>query len=289
MSSSLIKAYNVNYGKTNSEGKKKSRIIDSNDAVSERIRVLSEMLEEVSQESFADDFTEGLDAEMVDALLVDQDEVEAVNEANNEAYEKVIAQANEEAQTILENAQNSASSITDEARTQAESIKEEARRAGHDEGYNEGYAKGMEEADALKSQLSEEKIALEKEYEDKIAELEPLFVNTLTDIYSHVFGVDLADRNDVVLHLLKNAIRNVNGSRSFLIHVSREDRARVEEEKSSLSEGLGSSCVMEIIEDMTLSAGNSFIETDGGIFDCALGTELELLKKELRLLAYSDE
>lgn len=285
MSSSLIKAYNVNYGKTNSEGKKKSRIIDSNDAVSEKIRTLSEMLEEVSQESFADDFTEGLDAEMVDALLVDQDEVEA----DNEAYEKVIAQANEEARTILDNAQSSASSITDEARAQAEGIREEARRAGYDEGYYEGHAKGMEEADALKSQLAEEKIALEKEYEDKIAELEPLFVNTLTDIYSHVFGVDLADRNDVVLHLLRNAIRNVNAGHSFLIHVSRDDRARVEEEKSFLSEGLGSNCVIEIIEDMTLSAGNSFIETDGGIFDCALGTELELLKKELCLLAYSEE
>ena len=32
-----------------------------------------------------------------------------------------------------------------------------------------------------------------------------------------------------------------------------------------------------------------FIETDGGIFDCGLGTQLSELKKRLMLLAYSRE
>ena len=60
------------------------------------------------------------------------------------------------------------------------------------------------------------------------------------------------------------------------------------EHRDDLAEGLGSSATVEVINDVTLTAGNCFVETDGGIFDCSLGTELELLKKELRVLSYGN-
>lgn len=283
MSSSLIKSYNVNYGKTNSEGKKKTRVIDSNEAISDRIRLLSEALEEVASEEFADDFTEGLNAEMVDALLTDQQETEA----GNEAYEKIIAQANEEAADILQKAQEKATGITEDANSAAEIIKSEARDAGHKEGYDAGYAEGVAAAEELKNQVLEEREAMKADFEARLDELEPQFVETLSDIYEYIFGVDLKDKKGLVLHLLNSAIRNIEGSRNFLVHVSKDDREEVEAGKDMLAEGLGASCSIEIIEDVTLSKGESFIETDGGIFDCGLGCELELLKKELRLLSYS--
>lgn len=37
---------------------------------------------------------------------------------------------------------------------------------------------------------------------------------------------------------------------------------------------------MDIIEDMTLAKNECMIETDNGIFDCGLGTELSELKTE---------
>lgn len=285
MSSSLIKAANFNYGKTGSDGKKKVRVIDSNTAVSDRIKVLSEMLEQVSSEEFVEDFTEGLDAQMVDALLADPEDTAIAREE----YDKIIESANEEAAQILLDAQNKAAEIKDQAVSEAATQKEEARAAGHDEGYEAGYSQGVQEAEKLKLKAQEEREAYKAEYEEMLGELEPKFVDTLIDIYSHIFGTDLCDRKGVVVHLLDNAIRNIEGGRNFLIHVSREDRPEVEEHKAELSEGLGSSCTIEIIEDVTLQKGDSFIETDGGIFDCSIDTELELLHKELRILAYSKD
>lgn len=286
MSNALIKAGYVNYGKTGSDGKKKVRVIDSNDAVSDKIKVLSEKLEQVvSEEDFADEFTEGLDAEMVDALLTDQEE----STANKEAYEKIINDANEEAAQILLDAQNKAAEVRDGAVSEVAALKEEARTQGHNEGYDAGYEEAMTEVNEQKRKLEEEKEALEAQYEEMINQLEPQFVDTLTDIYSHVFGTDIKDRNGVVLHLLNNAIRNIEGSRNFLVHVSKDDRQEVEEHKDGLSEGLGSGCSIEIVEDVTLSKGACFVETDSGIFDCSIDTELELLKKELRILAYSKD
>ena len=284
MSSTLIKSYSVNYG--NKEEKKNKRVIDSNQAVSDRIKALSEILESVPEEDFADEFTEGLDAAQVDALLADQDEVAAEKE-RNEAAQHLIDEANAQAEDIIADANGQAAKIIEEANARAEVVIEEARAQGMAEGEEKGYAEGLERASEKERELEERAAQLERQYEERLEELEPKLVETLTDIYSHVLGTDLSGRSDVVLYLLKDAVRNVEG-KNFLVHVSKEDHEAVAEGRDELAAGLGNQVTIEIIEDATLSAGHSFIETEGGIFDCAIGTELELLKKELRILAYSN-
>ncbi len=285
MSSTLIKSYTYNYAEE--KEKKGKRVIDSNLAVSERIRELSEMMEAEPEEDFADEFTEGLDAAQVDALLTDQDELAAEN-AKNEAAQKLIDEANEEAQQIIENANAEAERIIAEANAKAEEIFAEAREKGMAEGSEAGYAEGMEKAAEKEREVEEKSVALDRAYEAKVAELEPKFVDTLTGIYSHVLGIDLTGRSETVLHLLQNTIRNIEGTKNYLVHVSGDDHEFVSEHRDDLAEGLGSSATVEVINDVTLTAGNCFVETDGGIFDCSLGTELELLKKELRVLSYGN-
>ena len=280
----MIKSYTFNYAEE--KEKKGKRVIDSNMAVSERIRELSELLEQEPETGFADEFTEGLDAAQVDALLTDQEELAAEN-ARNEAAQKLIDDANEQASQILENANAEAEQIISDANAKAAEIFEEAKANGHAEGTEAGYAEGMERAAAKERELEQKAADLEREFDEKVAQLEPQFVDTLTGIYSHVLGIDLANRSDVVLNLLRNTIRNIDGSKNYLIHVSNDDHEYVTANKDELSAGLGESATVEIINDVTLTAGNCFIETEGGIFDCSLGTELELLKKELRILSYS--
>ena len=43
---------------------------------------------------------------------------------------------------------------------------------------------------------------------------------------------------------------------------------------------------MELVEDMTLSRSQCFIETENGIYDCSLDTQLSELKRKLKLLSY---
>ena len=285
MSNSLIKSYSVNYAHSE-EKKKQKRIIDSNQAVSERIKALSEILESVPEEDFADGFNEGLDAEQVDALLADQEEL-AAEKAKSEAAQKLIDDANAEAERIIADANEAAERIIEEANAKSQEVLNEARQKGEAEGNEKGYAEGLKRAEAVENEAREKEAAMQAQYEEMMDALEPQLVEKLTQIYSHVFGCDLSGRNDVVLYLLKDVIRNVEG-KNFLVHVAKEDREYVTANKDALTEGLGNAVTVEIIEDITLSAGSSFIETDGGIFDCAIGTELELLKKELRLLSYMD-
>ena len=46
---------------------------------------------------------------------------------------------------------------------------------------------------------------------------------------------------------------------------------------------------MEVIEDISLRKNECLIETEGGIFDCGLGTQLAELSRKLRLLSYEKE
>ncbi len=282
----MIKSYSVKFAGEND--RKEKRIIDSNQAVSDRIKELSEMLETQPEEEFVDEFTEGLDAEQVDALLTDPDELAAQKEAEEaEAAAQLLANANEEAERIIADANEQAQKIIDDANEQAAGVLEDARARGETEGNEKGYAEGLERAAEKEREAEEKAAAYAAEFEEKMAELEPRMVETLCGIYSHVLGIDLSGRSDVVLYLLRDTIRNIDSTKNYLVHVSKEDHEYVVANKEELAAGLGSSVVIEIIEDVTLAEGNCFIETEGGIFDCSLGTELELLAKELKALSYS--
>ncbi len=285
MSSTLIKSYSVNYAAQNE--KKEKRIIDSNQAVSDRIKELSDMLEQSEEDVSADDFNEGLDAEQVDALLSDPDDIPPEVAAGNEKARRIVEEAEEEAQRILNDANEQAEKLIADADEQAGAVLEEARTRGEEEGNQKGYEEGMQRAQEAERQAEEKAAALEAEYEEMKAALEPKMVETLTGIYSHVLGVDLSDRNDVILHLLREGVRNTEGAKNILVHVSKDDHEFVLSNIEELSAGLGGSVSVEVIEDMTLPQGSALVETDGGIFDCSLGTELGLLAKELKLLSYS--
>lgn len=262
------------------------RVIDSNILVAERIQTLSAILEEgATSESFVSEFTAGLDADQVERLLENPQEREAEEKAAGE----MLRQAKEEAERILNAAREGADSILTAAKADADAAKAEAVQAGHGEGYQAGYDEGFQKAQKAEAACKAKEQQLTELYEKKLEELEPQFVDAMTGIYEHIFHVDLSEKKELVLHLLKNAIRNIEGGRSFLVHVSKGDYAFVSEHKQELLEGLGSSSFVEVIEDLTLSAAQCFIEAEGGIFDCSLGTELELLKKELKLLSYTKE
>ena len=58
------------------------------------------------------------------------------------------------------------------------------------------------------------------------------------------------------------------------------------QKKQIAAGGVSSNASLEIVEDITLSKNQALIETESGIFDCSLGTQLTELGRKLRLLSY---
>ena len=128
---------------------------------------------------------------------------------------------------------------------------------------------------------------LDAEYQKRMDELEPQFVDTITGIYEHIFDVDLHSYREVLCYLISATMRKTEDNRSFLVHVSKEDYPYVSMQKKQIMAGATApNSTVEIVEDMTLGKGECMIETESGIFDCGLGTQLSELRQKLKLLSY---
>ncbi|MFR8845528.1 MAG: FliH/SctL family protein [Waltera sp.] len=107
------------------------------------------------------------------------------------------------------------------------------------------------------------------------------------DIYEHIFDVDLHSYREVLCYLISATMRKTEDNRSFLVHVSKEDYPYVSMQKKQIMAGATApNSTVEIVEDMTLGKGECMIETESGIFDCGLGTQLSELRQKLKLLSY---
>ncbi|MCR5634564.1 MAG: hypothetical protein K6F90_04565 [Lachnospiraceae bacterium] len=274
-----------------SDDDEKKRVIDSNALVAERIKLLSSVLNKQQAEDTRqfdeDGFSAGLNAENVDLLFADGAEGGMNEEAPPPPPSMPdLEEIQQEADRILEEARAEAAQIVEEAIGEAEANKqavyEEARSSGH----NDGYAEGLREVDSMKAELQEIEAQLRQDYEDSIAQLEPMFIETLTDIYEHIFHVSLNENKEIIFYLIQNTLRNIDGGSTMVIHVSKDDYGFVSMQKKELLTGISNADEIDIVEDMTLKQNEAFIETGAGIFDCSLETELSGLKKMLQLLSF---
>ncbi len=263
-------------------------VIDSNALVEKRIeeqaalrRASSNMELEQGEEA---GFVSGLGGEAIDALLRDNSDDSSIIKAEKAPdLEEIKAQAQE----MLDDAQAQIDEMNAAAQNEIEAKRRWAMEEGKKEGYEEGYRKGVSEAEEMKRQVMAERRRLEAEYEQLIDELEPKFIDTITEVYSHIFGIGLADNRDILVHLVDSTLRQVESSRTFIVHVSKEDYPFVNMQKQALTEGAAAGRgTVEIIEDLTLGRGECMIETDGGIFDCGVDTQLTELNNKLRMLSY---
>lgn len=282
---------------------KDTMLIDNDEKVAERIALIKEQMlkgmasENGDEEEDLDGFAHGLDAEVVDALTTEDMEPERPSVIKAERPEsansaEALSVVSAQAQEVLEAARREAESIKSQALTEATGEIEELRRTTLEEaqksGYEEGYQRGMKEIEQLKTRLAEDRKQMEEEYQRQIDELEPRFIETLTDIYEKVFQIDLKKEHDIIVHLISATMHKLEGNSSYLIHVSKEDYQYVNLKKNEvLASAISANAAIEIVEDMTLGPNDCIIETDTGVFDCGLGTQLEELSQKLKLLSYN--
>ena len=284
-------------------GTEEKRVIDAEELLRRRQETwaVEEMSEELEQPD-SDGFLAGLHAEEVD-VPSDEDENGSVIKAQEES-QALIEQAQADAQAILDEAQavrDEAQAVLDEARREASGIVESAKAQAEAEknsvleqarkqGYEAGQTKADSELENMRRQFDEKSRQLEEEYQQQLSELEPKFVDIITSIYEHIFRVELGDYREILDYLISNTMHSLESGHNFLIHVSKEDYFYVFTQKRQILNGaVSAGDTVDVVEDMTLGKNECLIETDGGIFDCGLGTQMSELKRRLMLLAWSRE
>lgn len=255
-------------------------LIDNNETV-ERIlgEVALQMQEQIEPEEFEEGFVEGIDAEQVARLVEDE------GETNPEEIIEEQAQLKEEAIAEIE-------AMKAEAQKEIEELRVKASETGYQEGYAEGKQKAEEECRAhyqkLEQQLKTKEKELEDRYQEQMEELEPALVDKLTGVYEHVLGIRLEEEKENILFLINRSLASLDSGRNYIVHVSKEDYEAAKSGKPQISVETGMpEDAFEIIADGTMKKGDCMIESDLGIMDCGLGTQMEMLKRQLKLLSYN--
>lgn len=260
------------------------RVIDSNERMKRRLDLIRDTLPNMQSGGFVS----GLAAETVELLPEEEGEESNVIKAGEDLAAREEA-VRFEAEALLQSAREEAAGIVADANARAEQESAAIRENARKQGYEEGMAQAQAKERALEQEYNRRMQELESFYTHQVETLEPQFIDAITDIYEHIFHVDFSSYREVLVHLISVTIHKTDGGRNFLVHVSREDYPYVSEQKEQLLANLGDSWKVEMIEDSLLGVGQCMIETENGIFDCGLGTQLEELKKKLMLLAWSKE
>lgn len=280
MSSNVLK-YNVVAIK---EGDK--RVIDTNELIVEKLEKIQEkMNSKALEEAETAGFVQGLEAKQVDILLPEEQ-----SEEQNALSAEPVYEEGTSPDELIAKAVQEIEEMKARAETEIEALKRSAMEEGKNQGYQEGYEQALAEVNqqlAVKEQeLHTKEQGMKAMYEQKMEELEPALAETFTGIYEHIFHVGLADYKETIMYLLMNVLHNLDGSRDFIVHLSKEDYPFVTMNRQQIASNIPANATLEFVEDAMVSKNGCMIETGGGIFDCGVDTQLQELTKQIKLLSY---
>lgn len=258
---------------------KTERVIDYNELIQNK---LARIMENEKQAVNADGFISGLNADVVEQLISDD---ETSSEELGATSEQVLEETKAQADEILNSAQSEADKIRENAINEADQIAENAR----DQGYHEGISQAQHELEEQRAQLASEfeqkKLQLEQEYEEKKQQLEPELVDVLTEVFRKVTLTVAEDNQDIILHLINGVMKNVDNSCEFVIKACPEDYKFLVANQGKIYSAMSREIQMDIVEDASMKRNECMIETETGIFNCSLDIELNNLIKNLKLLS----
>lgn len=287
--SNLLKSGFVNFR----EGE--AKIIDSNEIVAKRLGKraaesgFAPQAPGTLQEGFQAAKFEEMDEEARRALYGDE------SESGNIYREKPVYEG-PSPEELLEAAKAEIEEMKAAAAREAEALRRQAADEGRQAGYNDGFAKGHEEA-LLEAEKAEQKAnkaiqeteavreALRLEYEERLQAMEPMVIDELTEIYDHIFAAGLKDQTEIIFHLLDTTLHRIDSGREFIVRVSQADYEYVNTRKDELLAGMPD-VRMDLVADVMMKRGEGMIETGGGLFDCSIDVELQELKSRIHMLAY---
>lgn len=253
-------------------------VLDSNELFAKRIEILQK------EEGFSD----GLDAVDVEPLILEEEQltgedgelipIHVAPVYEGPTPEELIAKAQEEIEIMKEEAEKAISFL-----------KKRSMEEGREEGYRNGQIDAMRELEEQKIRWKEQDKKLEERFQKRVDELEVQFIEAITGIYEEIFQIELSSYKPILMNAISNTIRNVEGVKDFIIHVSKDDYKEVVAAKAEMIENMVAKTVtVEIVEDFTLKPNECIIETNTGIYDCGIGSQVTELKKRLRLLSYEN-
>ncbi|WP_051524802.1 FliH/SctL family protein [Pseudobutyrivibrio sp. MD2005] len=294
-SRNVIYGFTVAPDSVDEEGEREKAVIDSNELAKQIIlkqenEYKAKLLDEERERRLAamresgEEIPEGVDADeflgLVDTITQTEEQPDMSGQ-----IEEMLAEAREEAERIIADANAQADEILSAAQLNADAMKNLARQDGEKAGYNEGTQRAAMELHDAQTNMQAEIDRIQNEYMERQLHMEREILDMCLPVFEHVFSAELSGRKDVIYHLLDHCIMKIERTGQMQIKVSDANAEFIKSKKDEIQGKIGAEVGLDIIADPLLNDSQCIIETDGGIFDCSIDTELDNLIREIRALS----
>jgi type III secretion protein L len=185
----------------------------------------------------------------------------SVSKITKEAHEASL-----EAKDILAKAQEQAAQLLEDVRREKEEVLAESIKRG--------YAAGLDQwNDALADAW--------KQREEFLSRHEAELVKLAVAVAKKIIGQSVEMNPDIVLQTAREALRSVRSERRVIIKVNPQDEAALREQAASLKMLGAEVGELVIIANPEIEAGGCIVESDLGMIDAQIGTQLAALETAL--------
>ena len=163
------------------------------------------------------------------------------------------------AQALLEAAEQEAQALLQEAREQVESQIREAAEMGKHEGFAQ--------AEHMREQIA----VLEQRM---LQEVEGEVVRAALRISEELLEQEMAQRPTAIVDLVFTALKSARNAKDVYLRVNPRDARILREHTGRLIDALGRAKEIDVREDRNVAPGGVLIQTESGVIDAQLETQL---------------
>lgn len=192
----------------------------------------------------------------------------------NDTASVIISEANIQANDIVDEANSEANRIIVDAEVEGEQIKKTAQEQGYKEGYTRGVDDGKRETEDLANEALMIKEELEIERANLTRVVETQVVNLIIQSVKKIVGNELATRENIILKVVVKALNMIGSGENIVVKVSQEDFEVLSENKSKVVSECENISEFEAKKDLLLKKCDCIIETECGTVDAGIATQV---------------
>ena len=196
-----------------------------------------------------------------------------------------LEEIRKQTEQIIEDAHKDALKLVEQGHLEAEGIRESAQQEGWKAGFDEGFTKGMEEAQNHILRAQEVLRMAETERMERVTGSESFLIDLAMVAVEKMVAEHLEMSTNYLPELIQTLLSEVERAFKVEVRVSAADFPSVIHHRASFERSFLQRVELLILPDRTLNVGDAVIATEYGTVDGRLGTRLEQLHKTLSMLA----
>ncbi|MFH1564024.1 MAG: FliH/SctL family protein [Nitrospirota bacterium] len=221
-------------------------------------------------------------------LLKLQKEIKEATETSRSLQEDVLFEAKKKAGEIVKQAKEKAEVILTQVKTQIAEIEQNAKEQAHQQGFDAGKQEGIKSGEeGIKKVLSEiQNVLVEAKHKRRelIQANQEMIVELAFMIAKKIIKVESITNKEAILKNLNAALKKVKDKEKIKVKINPVHLAELGNIKEKL---LAQASGMEGItfeEDQNIEPGGCLIETNFGLIDAGISSQLEVIKEELKIM-----